>query len=51
MSISLDENVKTVIDGVYTAKLAAGPIVGGVLAIIGAAVCFFKGTIAKALSR
>ena len=31
--------------GVY--KLAAGPIVAGILSILGAIVCFFKGTIAK----
>ena len=33
------------IDG--TKSLAAGPIVGAIIAIVGAAVCFFKGTIAK----
>ena len=32
------------------AKLAVGPIVAGVLAILGAVVCFFKGTIAKKFS-
>ena len=29
------------------AKLAVGPILGGVFAVLGAVVCFFKGTIAK----
>lgn len=29
------------------AKLAIGPILGGVFAVLGAVVCFFKGTIAK----
>ncbi len=32
------------------AKLAVGPIIAGVLAILGAVVCFFKGTIAKKFS-
>ena len=31
------------------AALAVGPIIAGVLAILGAAVCFFKGTLAKAI--
>lgn len=34
---------------IFDEKLAAGPIVAGVLSIIGAVVCFFKGTIAKML--
>lgn len=39
-------------DGIDSTKsLAAGPIVGGILAVIGAAVCFFKGTIAKLFSK
>ena len=32
-----------------TASLGAGPIVAAVLSILGAVVCFFKGSIAKAL--
>lgn len=31
------------------AALAVGPIIAGVLAILGAAVCFFKGTLAKVI--
>ncbi len=34
-----------------TASLGIGPILGGIFAIIGAFVCFFKGTIAKTFSR
>lgn len=33
-----------------TASLGIGPIIGAVLSILGAVVCFFKGSIAKALS-
>lgn len=50
MSISLDKNLKSLIDTAYTAKLAAGPIVAGILSVLGALVCFFKGTIAKKFS-
>lgn len=32
-----------------SASLGVGPIIGAVLAILGAVVCFFKGSIAKAL--
>lgn len=32
-----------------TPTLCAGPIVGGILSALGAFVCFFKGTIAKAI--
>ena len=32
-----------------TASLGIGPIIGAILAILGAIVCFFKGSIAKAL--
>ena len=33
-----------------TASLGIGPIIGAVLSILGAVVCFFKGSIAKGLS-
>lgn len=32
-----------------TPTLCAGPIVGGILSVLGGAVCLFKGTIAKAI--
>lgn len=38
---------KDVITALYTEKLGIGAILGGVFAVIGAVVCFFKGTIAK----
>lgn len=49
---ALGEIVNAILDEFYkavdsTKALGAGPIVGGILAIIGAAACFFKGTIAK----
>ena len=50
-AISLGEEAKDGILLLYKEELAVGPIIAGILAIIGAAVCFFKGTIAKALSR
>ncbi len=50
-AISLGEEAKEGILVLYKEELAVGPIIAGILAIIGAAVCFFKGTIAKALSR
>lgn len=49
-AISLGGNdAKDAITLLFDEKLAAGPIVAGVLAILGAVVCFFKGTIAKML--
>lgn len=38
---------KDVITALYTEKLGIGAILGGIFAVIGAVVCFFKGTIAK----
>ena len=46
-AISLTQDVKDVITLAYDEKLAVGPILGGIFAILGAVVCFFKGTIAK----
>ncbi len=46
-AISLGQDTKDLIVAVYTEKLAIGPILGGIFAIIGAVVCFFKGSIAK----
>ncbi len=34
----------------FEEKLAVGPIVAGILSVLGALVCFFKGTIAKKFS-
>lgn len=48
MSIGLPDGAKEFFDA-DSWKLSAGPIVAGVLAILGAVVCFFKGTIAKML--
>ena len=50
MPVGLPEASKDAFDASMWA-LSAGPIVAGVLSIIGAVVCFFKGTIAKALTR
>ena len=47
-SISLGgSDTKDAILALFDEKLAVGPIVAGILSIIGAVVCFFKGTIAK----
>ena len=46
-AISLTQDVKDLITLAYDEKLAVGPILGGIFAILGAVVCFFKGTIAK----
>ena len=47
-SISLGgSDVKDALTALYSEKLAIGPILGGIFAVIGAVVCFFKGTIAK----
>ena len=48
MPIGLPDGAKELFDA-DSWKLSAGPIVAGVLAILGAVVCFFKGTIAKML--
>ena len=47
--------VDNIINGIYdsvdsTKGLGAGPIVAGILSVLGALVCFFKGTIAKKFS-
>ena len=48
VSIGMEEGVaSTITEEGYTVKLAVGPIIGGIFAILGAVVCFFKGTIAK----
>ncbi len=49
LGIGEGESLGSII-GSNGAKLAVGPIVAGVLAILGAVVCFFKGTIAKKFS-
>lgn len=50
VSIGIEEGVaESITENGYTVSLSAGPIVAGVLAILGAVVCFFKGTIAKML--
>ncbi len=46
-AISLTQDGKDAIMTLYEEKLAVGPIIGGIFAILGAVVCFFKGTIAK----
>lgn len=47
-SISLGgTEAKDAITTLFNEKLAIGPILGGIFAVIGAVVCFFKGTIAK----
>ena len=43
------QDAKDALTAVCEEKLAVGPIVAGVLSVIGAVVCFFKGTIAKML--
>ncbi len=50
-AISLTQDVKDAVLLVYDESLAVGPIIGGILAILGAVVCFFKGSIAKALNK
>ena len=48
VSIGMEEGVaSTIAEEGYAVKLAVGPILGGIFAILGAVVCFFKGTIAK----
>ena len=43
------QDAKDALTAVCEEKLAVGPIVAGVLSVIGAVVCFFKATIAKML--
>lgn len=46
----INEFLSSLYDGIDSTKsLAAGPIVGGILSALGAFVCLFKGTIAKAI--
>ena len=50
----IGQGINAVFEMIYeaideTKTLAVGPIIGAVLAILGAVVCFFKGSIAKAL--
>lgn len=46
-AISMTQDAKDLLLLGYNESLAVGPIVAGVVSIIGAAVCFFKGTLAK----
>lgn len=49
-NIGLEEGIaEQLADGFYSVGLGAGTIVGGILSVLGAFVCFFKGTIAKAI--
>ncbi len=48
----VSDTVNSILQGIYdavdeTKSLAVGPIVGGIVSIVGAVACFFKGTIAK----
>ena len=45
-AISMTQDAKDLLLLGYNESLAVGPIVAGVVSIIGAAVCFFKGTLA-----
>ncbi|HIY96356.1 MAG TPA: hypothetical protein H9729_01565 [Candidatus Borkfalkia excrementigallinarum] len=46
-AISMTQDAKDLLLLGYNESLAVGPIVAGVVSIIGAVVCFFKGTLAK----
>ena len=46
-AISMTQDAKDLLLLGYNESLAVGPIVAGVVSIIGAAVCFLKGTLAK----
>ncbi len=46
MPVGLPESSKESFNAEYW-KLGIGPIIGGILSVLGAVVCFFKGTIAK----
>lgn len=46
-AISLTQESKDVLLVIYNESLAVGPIIAAILSIIGAVVCFFKGSIAK----
>lgn len=49
-NIGLEEGIaEQLADGFYSVGLGAGTIVGGILSVLGAFVCLFKGTIAKAI--
>ena len=51
ISIGMEREVaKEIADSGYEIGLGAGPIVAGILSVLGALVCFFKGTIAKKFS-
>lgn len=44
------QDAKDTLTILFDEKLAVGPIVAGILSVLGALVCFFKGTIAKKFS-
>lgn len=46
-AISMTQDAKDLLLLGYNESLAVGPIVAGVVSIIGAVLCFFKGTLAK----
>ena len=50
-AISMTQETKDALLVIYNESLAIGPILGGVFAIIGAAICFFKVTIPKICAR
>lgn len=51
ITIGMEDDVaQQITEGGYEIGLGAGPIVAGILSVLGAIVCFFKGTIAKKFS-
>ena len=49
-TIGMEEFQQAVVEEL-SASLGVGPIIGAILAILGAVVCFFKGSIAKAFDK
>ena len=50
-AISMTQETKDALLVIYNESLAIGPLLGGVFAIIGAALCFFNGPLAKFCAR